>query len=396
MRPEYRNNRDDAPRPVAAMAKTFADGDHIPLHLHKRGQLIHAVTGTMKVETAEAAWIVPPALALWMPPAYPHGMVMRGELAMRTIYIDPEALSRSAATPMLVEVGGLMRELILAALEEPLDYDEAGRGGLIAQLILAELGAHAGAPMHVPMPRDPRAIRVARALLEQPDADGSLDDWAERAGASRRTLARLFRLQTGFSFNEWRARLRAIDGLARLSNGDPVGTVALGGRLCEPKRLHGHGRRNFGERRARRMVHRRQPGRNLKLHPRRHDTGLWLAYAGRLASVAGCFSCAAFAWPGGSAAARPCYGLQFRRARRWFRATTIRLLFFTGTDLWRHGFFLVRRRRVVAGRHRPRWLHVQGADRCRLIPISVRRARRCRSDRTAIHRLCDGRLSLRA
>ncbi len=33
---------------------------------------------------------------------------------------------------MLVEVGGLMRELILAALEEPLDYDEAGRGGLIA------------------------------------------------------------------------------------------------------------------------------------------------------------------------------------------------------------------------------------------------------------------------
>ena len=40
---------------------------------------------------------------------------------------------------MLVEVGGLMRELILAALEEPLDYDEAGRGGLIAQLILAEL-----------------------------------------------------------------------------------------------------------------------------------------------------------------------------------------------------------------------------------------------------------------
>ena len=63
MRPEYRNNRDDAPRPVAAMAKTFPDGDRIPLHLHKRGQLIHAIHGTMKVETADAAWIVPPALA---------------------------------------------------------------------------------------------------------------------------------------------------------------------------------------------------------------------------------------------------------------------------------------------------------------------------------------------
>ena len=56
MRPEYRNNRDDAPRIVAAMARTYPDGDRIPLHIHKRGQLIHAISGTMKVETADAAW----------------------------------------------------------------------------------------------------------------------------------------------------------------------------------------------------------------------------------------------------------------------------------------------------------------------------------------------------
>jgi AraC-like DNA-binding protein len=79
--------------------------------------------------------------------------------------------------------------------------------------------------VHVPMPRDSRAVRVARALLAQPDAPGGLDDWAETSGASRRTLARLFRIETGFSFNEWRSRLRAIDGLARLSNGEPVGTA---------------------------------------------------------------------------------------------------------------------------------------------------------------------------
>lgn len=225
-RPEYRNHRDDAPRPVAAMARGFPDGDQIPLHIHKRGQLIHAVSGTMKVETADAAWIVPPALALWMPPALPHSMVIRGDLAMRTIYIDREFCRDLPAEPMLVEVDGLLRELILAALEEPLDYDETGRGGLIAKLILAELARMQARPMHLPMPRDARAIRVARALLSQPDADGNLDDWAERSGASRRTLARLFRLQTGFSFNEWRARLRAIDGLARLSDGSAVGAAA--------------------------------------------------------------------------------------------------------------------------------------------------------------------------
>jgi AraC-like DNA-binding protein len=255
MRPEYRNNRDDAPRPVAAMAASFADGDRIPLHLHKRGQLIHAIHGTMKVESADAAWIVPPALALWMPPALPHGIIMRGDLAMRTIYIDPAACALLPASPMLVEIGGLLRQLILAALEEPLDYDESGRGGMIAQLILAELARMQERKMDVPIPRDPRAARVARALLEQPDADGDLDAWAERAGASRRTLARLFRSETGFSFNEWRSRLRAIDGLARLSEGEPVGTVASAVGYASPSAFSAMVRRNFGEP-PRRMIRR--------------------------------------------------------------------------------------------------------------------------------------------
>jgi AraC-like DNA-binding protein len=257
MPPEYRNNRDDAPRPIAAMAASFADGDRIPLHLHKRGQLIHAISGTMKVETADAAWIVPPALALWMPPAFPHGMSMRGELAMRTIYIDPEACRDLPRNPTLVEIGGLMRELILAALEEPLAYDEAGRGGMIARLILAELSRMQERKLDLPMPRDPRATRVARALLEHPDADGGLDEWAERAGASRRTLARLFRSETGFSFNEWRSRLRAMDGLARLSSGEPVGSVASAVGYASPSAFSAMVRRSFGES-PRRMVW-RQP-----------------------------------------------------------------------------------------------------------------------------------------
>lgn len=256
MRPEYRNNRDDAPRPVAAMAKTFSDGDRIPLHLHKRGQLIHAIHGTMKVETANAAWIVPPALALWMPPAFPHKMAMRGELAMRTIYIDADVCRGLPQAPLLVEIGGLMRELILAALEEPLDYEESGRGGMIAKLILAELSRMQERKMHVPMPHDARAVRVARALLDRPDSDGDLDDWAEKAGASRRTLARLFRSETGFSFNEWRSRLRAIDGLARLSAGEPVGTVASAVGYASPSAFSAMVRRNFGEA-PRRMVQRK-------------------------------------------------------------------------------------------------------------------------------------------
>ncbi len=247
LRPVYRRNLDDAPRPVAAMAKSWNDADEIPLHIHRRGQLIHAVSGIMRVETAEAAWIVPPALALWMPPQYPHGMSIRGHLEMRTVYIEAGRCTALPARPLLIEIGGLLRELILAALEEPLDYDEAGRGGLIAQMILAELATMQERRLALPMPRDPRALRVARQLLAAPQIDHGLDQWAERAGASRRTLARLFRAETGFSFAEWRARLRAVDGLARLSGGAPVGSAATAVGYASPSAFAAMVRRSFGE-----------------------------------------------------------------------------------------------------------------------------------------------------
>lgn len=224
--PEYRRNMDDAPRPVAVMARTLEAGHSIPLHMHRRGQLLHAVSGIMRVETAEAAWIVPSARALWLPPKWPHSVAMRSHVEMRTIYIDPPACEHLPRQPVLVEISGLLRELILALLEEPADYPEGGRGGTIARLILTELAQLQERRLEVPMPRDERALRVARALLDNSSIDYGLDRWASEAGASRRTLARIFRSETGLGFAEWRARLRAIDGLARLAGGASVADTA--------------------------------------------------------------------------------------------------------------------------------------------------------------------------
>ncbi len=217
---------DFSPRPVAAMAKAFADDDATPMHRHRRGQLLHAASGLMRIETEAAAWLVPPARALWMPPATPHKVTMRSHVEMRTLYIDAEAAASLPKEPAFVEVSGLLRALILSALEEPLDYDPEGRGGLIARLILTELARLQDHAFGVPMPRDARALRVARYMLDHPGAGLDLDDWAERAGASRRTLARLFRAETGLSFGEWRARLRAVEGLGRLAGGAPVSKAA--------------------------------------------------------------------------------------------------------------------------------------------------------------------------
>jgi AraC-like DNA-binding protein len=246
-KPVYRRNMDDAPRPVAAMAKSWTDGEDIPLHMHRRGQLLHASAGTMRVETLDAAFIVPPTRALWLPPRLPHSVAMRGRIEMRTLYIDPAACARLPQKPALVEIGGLLRELILAALEEPVAYDERGRGGQIAKLILTELSRMRERMPAMPMPRDARTLKIARALLENPAIDLGLDGWADRAGASRRTLARLFRAETGMSFAEWRARLRAVDGLARLAAGGSVSRTANAVGYSSPSAFSAMVRRNLGQ-----------------------------------------------------------------------------------------------------------------------------------------------------
>lgn len=225
-KPVYRPNLDDAPRQVAVMARSYGLGLSIPLHVHRRGQLLHAKSGIMRVETAEAAWIVPSARALWLPPGWPHSVTMRSHVEMRTVYIAPAACGGLPTQPVLAEISGLLRELILALLEEPADYDESGRAGSVARLMLTELARLRERRLDVPMPRDPRALRVARALLDDSSIDYDLDRWAEAAGASRRTLARLFRSETGLGFAEWRARLRAVDGLARLAAGASVADTA--------------------------------------------------------------------------------------------------------------------------------------------------------------------------
>jgi AraC-like DNA-binding protein len=245
--PIYRANLDGAPRPVAAQAVTNEDGHSIPLHIHRRGQLLHAISGIMRVETAESAWIISPARALWIPPELAHATSMRGRVEIRTLYIDAAHCGSLPRQATLMEISKLLRELILAALEEPANYRDDSRGGYIAQLILAELGRLQQQTVKVPMPRDARALRVAQALLDHSALDIDLDGWAERAGASRRTLARLFRHETGLSFAEWRARLRAVDGMARLANGMSVAEAAASVGYASPSAFSAMVRRSLGK-----------------------------------------------------------------------------------------------------------------------------------------------------
>lgn len=220
------NDYQSLPRPVAAMAKGFDDRFEIDPHYHARDQLVYAVRGVMRVRTSGQAWIVPPDRAVYLPAQTTHAITMRGEVDMRTLYVDPATAAGLPRTPAVIEVSDLLRDLILALVDEPLLYDEAGRGGAIARLILSEIARAPGLSFNVPMPTDPRLERLCLALLADPGSALTLEAWAETAGAAPRTLARLFAQEVGMGFSAWRQRVRFHNAMEALVRGEPIKRVA--------------------------------------------------------------------------------------------------------------------------------------------------------------------------
>ena len=63
--------------------------------------------------------------------------------------------------------------------------------------------------------------------MDRPDDNRGLDDWAVVTNTSARTLARLFVQHTGLTFGQWRQRLRIMEALTRLGDGQSVLAVSL-------------------------------------------------------------------------------------------------------------------------------------------------------------------------
>ncbi|CAH0145540.1 HTH-type transcriptional regulator NimR [Roseomonas sp. CECT 9278] len=206
-------------RPLAAFARDYAEGEAVPRHSHDRAQLLYATAGIMRVTTDAERFTVPPGRALWMPAAVPHAVAMPRGLAMRALFLRADAAAAGPPRAAILSVAPLLRELILAACAEPLEWDEKGRGGHLAALILEEIARAPALPLGVPQPRDARLVRLAAALAARPDSALTLDDWAARTGASPRTLRRLFQAETGMGFARWRQALRLAEAAALLASG---------------------------------------------------------------------------------------------------------------------------------------------------------------------------------
>lgn len=212
---------------VRTLACTYFGGHHIEPHAHPWGQLIYAASGVMRVKAAGRLWLVPPARAVWAPAGAEHEIWARGDFAMRTLYIAPRLAGALPKDCIGLDVPPLLRELIVHIVGLGMLHEGEPDHEALAQVAVSLLKAPSALPSSLPWPKDRRAVAAAELLLADPSSSSDLADLARKAGASARTLQRLFLDETGLGFAEWRQRLRLLHAAALLGEGESVTNAGL-------------------------------------------------------------------------------------------------------------------------------------------------------------------------
>lgn len=120
-------------------------------------------------------------------------------------------------------VGGLLAELV-TYLEDP--SLEAERRARAEAVLFDTLEPVAVETLDAPLPTEPRARTVARAIIDDPADGRDLRRWARTVGVSDRTLTRAFVSDTGIPFGRWRTLVRLGAAMPALAAGEPVSRVA--------------------------------------------------------------------------------------------------------------------------------------------------------------------------
>ncbi|WP_405792281.1 AraC family transcriptional regulator [Streptomyces sp. NBC_01506] len=212
-------------QPVAPThTRWLAPGAAIDAHRHDDHQIVYAGRGVLAVTTDAGTWIAPGTRAIWVPAGTAHAHQAHGELELRTVGLPASDNPLGLDEPTVLSVSPLLRELILAHTHTP--HDDSPERARLRAVLLDQLRASPQRPLHLPTPTSPQLRAVCEILRTNPADGRTMAALGREAGASDRTLSRLFKADLGMTFPQWRTQLRLYHALVLLAENTPVTTVA--------------------------------------------------------------------------------------------------------------------------------------------------------------------------
>jgi AraC-like DNA-binding protein/mannose-6-phosphate isomerase-like protein (cupin superfamily) len=230
-----------AARPVRAKARALAAASEIEPHTHAWAQVAIILSGVGRITAESSTYLIPGWRAVWIPPGIEHFVTAVEAAELCTLYVHQPAGGAGPGVPAgeqdawrqcrVLEVSPLLRELVQRMASEAGDEPQPSpallaREARLGDLALDELRRAAPLRLGLTLPQDKRLRRLCEAVLADPTRHPTLAGWAADAGASPRTVARLFREQLGTSFGPWRQQVLLARALTLAARGRPMGLIA--------------------------------------------------------------------------------------------------------------------------------------------------------------------------
>jgi AraC-like DNA-binding protein/quercetin dioxygenase-like cupin family protein len=219
---------EDVPRAVVAVGGSIVTkGMELPVHEHRKAELILTLRGVVRCEADQGVWIVPPRCAVWIPDNVPHSVTFAGQVEVYVLFVGPDVASALPRQCCTLSISPLLQHLLLHVTQMPVLYDVDGADGRMVKVLLDQLSVAPVERLNFPMPVDARLRRIAAALMADPSDRATIDEWAGRMAVAPRTLTRTLQRETGMSFGRWRQQLHILIALQRLDQGASVQAVAF-------------------------------------------------------------------------------------------------------------------------------------------------------------------------
>lgn len=231
---------------ISTLAYDYPPAFQVPEHAHGADQMIYATHGVMEVSAGQSFWLIPPQFGIWIPARTLHRIRMPAAVSMRTLYLRRRLASKLPVHCTVLHVTPLLRELILEAVRIGQLRTRNRLHAALRELIVFHLEGSSAVPMLLTFPKDARALAVAESLMDQQANNPSLVDLCSKAGASVRTVERLFRSEVGTDIATWRRQARLMKAVELLAGGGLVKQAAFATGYRQPSAFVEMFRRTFG------------------------------------------------------------------------------------------------------------------------------------------------------
>lgn len=179
----------------------------VPVHRHRKGQLVVACRGGITCTVPDGLWMVPAGFGVWIPGGIAHSNRVTANGKVCFLFVEPGA-ARLPSDCCTLALSPLVLELILHLSAQPQDYPHDGPLARLAGVLLELLEQAPTEQLYLPLPDNRGLRRIADELTRAPGDRASMAEWARRVAMSERSLARMVRRETGMTFGQWRQQLQ--------------------------------------------------------------------------------------------------------------------------------------------------------------------------------------------